>query len=89
LAPYYEYGRLRPAHVELGPLPPPGSRAEGFDGRQVVRLLLGLRLAVDEQRPMPYSGRFCAEALSAGITGRRAGRCGHSSKSARWSAWAG
>jgi hypothetical protein len=65
LAPYYEHGRLRPAHVELGPLPPPGSRAEGFDGRQVVRLLLGLRLAVDEQRPLPYSGRFCAEALSA------------------------
>jgi hypothetical protein len=26
-----------------------------------IRLLLGLRLAVDEQRPLPYSSRFCAE----------------------------
>ena len=26
-----------------------------------IRLLLGLRLAVDEQRPLPYSARFCAE----------------------------
>jgi hypothetical protein len=26
-----------------------------------VRLLLGLRLAVDEVRPLPYSARFCAE----------------------------
>ena len=69
----YENGRLRPVHVELGPLPATGSRAEAFDGRQVVvtdtmhdvaadiRLLLGLRLAVDEQKPLPYSTRFCAE----------------------------
>jgi hypothetical protein len=26
-----------------------------------IRLLLGLRLAVDEDRPLPYSTRFCAE----------------------------
>jgi hypothetical protein len=26
-----------------------------------VRLLIGLRLAVDEDRPLPYSTRFCAE----------------------------
>jgi hypothetical protein len=29
-----------------------------------IRLLLGLRLAVDDDRPLPYSTRFCA------------GRCG-------------
>ena len=26
-----------------------------------LRLLLGLRLAVDEDRPLPYATRFCAE----------------------------
>ena len=26
-----------------------------------IRLLLGLRLAVDDDRPLPYSTRFCAE----------------------------
>jgi hypothetical protein len=26
-----------------------------------IRLLLGLRLAVDEDRPLPYATRFCAE----------------------------
>jgi hypothetical protein len=26
-----------------------------------IRLLIGLRLAVDEYRPLPYSTRFCAE----------------------------
>ena len=26
-----------------------------------IRLLFGLRLAVDDDRPLPYSTRFCAE----------------------------
>jgi hypothetical protein len=26
-----------------------------------IRLLIGLRLAVSEDRPLPYSTRFCAE----------------------------
>ena len=29
--------------------------------RRTLRLLIGLRLAVDEHRPLPYSTRFCAE----------------------------
>jgi hypothetical protein len=31
------------------------------DVAEDIRLLIGLRLAVDEHRPLPYSTRFCAE----------------------------
>lgn len=59
--------------VELGHLPPIGSRVRGFRDQQVVvtrlmhvvaddmRLLMGLRLAVSEDRPLPYSTGLCAE----------------------------
>jgi hypothetical protein len=69
----YERGLLEPIEVELGDLPAVGSRAPCFDGRLTVvteamhtvaadiRLLLGLRLAVSEDRPLPYSTRLCAE----------------------------
>ena len=56
----YEAGRLEPLDVALGELPTGASVAM----RRVaddIRLLLGLRLAVDEDRPLPYSTRFCAE----------------------------
>jgi len=51
---------LEPLDVALGELPTGASVAM----RRVaddIRLLLGLRLAVDEDRPLPYSTRFCAE----------------------------
>jgi hypothetical protein len=69
----YEAGKLEPVDVKLGTLPPAGQHARDFRGRAVlvteamhavaadIRLLLGLRQAVDEDRPLPYSTRFCAE----------------------------
>jgi hypothetical protein len=66
-------GLLKPMPVELGQLPPVGSRVVDFKGQPVVvtqlmhtvaddiRLLLGLRLAVNEDRPLPYSARFCSK----------------------------
>jgi hypothetical protein len=66
-------GQLQPLPVELGPLPAVGERVTDFKGRDVVvtaamhtvaddiGLLLGLRLAANEERPVPYSTRFCAE----------------------------
>jgi hypothetical protein len=69
----YEVGLLRPVEIQLGELPAVGTRAVDFKGRDVVvteamhtvaadvRLLLGLRLAVSEDRPLPYSTRFCAQ----------------------------
>jgi hypothetical protein len=53
----YEAGRLRPVPVRLGEFP------AGDDDRRVaddMRLLMGLRLAVGEDRPLPYSARFAA-----------------------------
>jgi hypothetical protein len=69
----YERGLLQPVSVQLGPLSVVGSRVADSKGETVVvteamhraaadiRLLLGLRLAVSEDRPLPYSTRFCAE----------------------------
>jgi hypothetical protein len=69
----YDAGLLKPVEIELGALPAVGTRAVGFKGREVVvteamhtvaadiRLLIGLRLAVSEDRPLPYSTRFCAQ----------------------------
>lgn len=69
----YEHGLLRPFEIEVGELPGVGSRAADFKGRELVvteamhrvaadiRLLLGLRSAVSEDRPLPYSTRFCAQ----------------------------
>jgi hypothetical protein len=46
--------------VALGELPAGASRAM-HEVAADIRLLIGLRLAVDEDRPLPYSTRFCAE----------------------------
>jgi len=68
----WEQGLLKPINVELGELPEVGTVVADFKGDPVivteamhrvaadVRLLLGLRLAVSEDRPLPYSTRFCA-----------------------------
>jgi hypothetical protein len=53
-------GLLEPVDVTLGELPPAASPAMRRVARD-IRLLLGLRLAVDEDRPLPYATRFCAE----------------------------
>ena len=56
----HDRGLLEPADVELGELPTgasPAMRKVAAD----IRLLLGLRLAVDDDRPLPYSTRFGAE----------------------------
>jgi hypothetical protein len=56
----HDAGLLKPLDVELGPLPAnasPAMRTVAAD----IGLLLGLRLAVDDDRPLPYSTRFCAE----------------------------
>jgi hypothetical protein len=69
----WEQGLLKPVVVELGELPGVGTVARDFKGDPVIvtdgmervaadiRLLLGLRLAVSEDRPLPYSTRFCAQ----------------------------
>jgi hypothetical protein len=51
---------LEPIDMALGALPAGASRAM-HDVAADIRLLLGLRLAVDDDRPLPYSTRFCAE----------------------------
>jgi hypothetical protein len=56
----HERGELEPIDVALGGLPAGASEAMR-DVAADIRLLLGLRLAVDEDRPLPYSARFCAE----------------------------
>jgi hypothetical protein len=69
----YEQGLLRPVEIQLGELPEVGTVARDFKDRELVvteamhtvaadiRLLLGLRLAVSEDRALPYSTRFCAQ----------------------------
>ena len=69
----YEQGLLKPVPIVLGELPTVGTVASDFKGDPVIvteamqlvaadiRLLLGLRLAVSEDRPLPYSVRLCAE----------------------------
>jgi hypothetical protein len=56
----YEAGRLEPLDVALGELPTGASKAMRAVAED-VRLLLGLRRAVDWFEPLPYSTRFCAE----------------------------
>ena len=53
-------GLLEPVDVELGERPAGASPAMQTVAAD-IRLLLGLRLAVDDDRPLPYSARFCAE----------------------------
>ena len=55
----HEAGLLRPHPVALGPMPAGAGesiRAVAAD----IALLIGLRLAVDDDRPLIYSARFCA-----------------------------
>ena len=56
----HDAGLLKPVDVQLGELPADASKAMRRVAED-IRLLLGLRLAVDEDRPLPYSTRFCAE----------------------------
>lgn len=56
----HDRGELEPVHVRLGDLPANASPAMRKVAED-LRLLLGLRRAVDEHRPLPYSTRFCAE----------------------------
>jgi hypothetical protein len=53
-------GELEPVDVRLGELPESATAAM-LKVAENIRLLLGLRLAVSEDRPLPYSTRFCAE----------------------------
>ena len=72
----HEAGLLRPHPVALGPMPAGASesiRAVAAD----IALLIGLRLAVDDDRPLIYSARFCAWRMGWRIlsgTGTRSGR---------------
>jgi len=65
----YEAGRLKPIPVQLGELP----AAAGKDERRVAEdmaLLIGLRLAVDDRRPLPYSTTFAAGRMGWTAKGR-------------------
>jgi hypothetical protein len=53
-------GLLEPVAVKLGEIPPTATAAMRRVAED-IRLLLGLRLAVSEDRPLPYSTRFCAK----------------------------
>jgi len=69
----YEAGRLAPAQVALGAMPADATS----DMRRVaedVRLLMGLCLAVGEDRPLPYATTFAAERMGWGANCGRAGR---------------
>lgn len=58
----FEKGGLQPHPVILGPLPDRATddmRAVAAD----IALLIGLRAAVCEDRPLPYSRRFCASRM--------------------------
>jgi putative DNA primase/helicase len=69
----YEAGRLTPANVPLGELP-----IDVTDDARLVaehmQLLIGLRAAVCEDRPLPYSARWAAKRLGWGTNHRRASR---------------
>jgi hypothetical protein len=56
----HDAGRLEPIDVRLGELPATATPTMRRLAEN-IRLLIGLRLAVDEDRPLPYSTRFCAE----------------------------
>ena len=56
----HDRGELEPVDVPLGELPADASPAMRRVAED-IRLLIGLRLAVDEDRPLPYATRFCAE----------------------------
>ena len=55
----YEAGLLEPRPVGLGAMPTGASEAMRAVAADIA-LLIGLRLAVDDDRPLIYSARFCA-----------------------------
>lgn len=58
----YERGKLVPAEVTLGPLP--GAAGEAMRKAAAdIELLIGLRLAVDDDRPLPYATSFARDRL--------------------------
>jgi hypothetical protein len=58
----HDEGRLVPATVELGELPD-GATADMRRVADHVRLLLGIRIAAGELRPLPYAARWAAREL--------------------------
>lgn len=69
----YEAGELSPEPVRLGPLPSRARRLMRAAAADMA-LLMGLRLAVDEDRPLPYASRLAAERLGLGDDKARAHR---------------
>ncbi len=63
LAAHHE-GKLQPAAIQLGELPP-GAGGVMRHVAEHMRLLMGLRAAVGDDRPLPYASSM---ALRAGIT---------------------
>jgi hypothetical protein len=55
----YEEGLLAPRPVRLGPLPAEATESMRLVAEDIA-LLLGLRIAVDDDRPLMYSTWFCA-----------------------------
>jgi hypothetical protein len=53
-------GRLEPVPVALGKLPPNATPVQVRVAADVA-LCMGLRLAVDDDRPLPYATSFCAD----------------------------
>lgn len=73
----HDAGRLEPVDVRLGELPANASPAMRRVAEDIA-LLIGLRLAVDEPRPLPYSTRFCASGVRC-TTRRTPAACGANS----------
>ena len=61
----YEAGELDPVAVRLGELPPRAGRLMR-EAAADIALLMGLRLAVDEDRALPYSASLAATRLGLG-----------------------
>ena len=69
----HDRGRLQPVDVTLGAMP----LNAGWLMREIakdMRLLMGLRLAVEEDRPLPYAASFAARRVGLGGDKRRASR---------------
>jgi hypothetical protein len=58
----HEAQSLDPAHVELGAMPV-GATMDMLRVAENMRLLMGLRLAVGQDEPLPYAAAFAAELL--------------------------
>jgi hypothetical protein len=69
----YQEGKIQPADVRLGKLPDGAGRLMRAAADD-MRLLMGLRLSVDEDRPLPYAASFAAKRIGLGDDKRRASR---------------